>query len=125
MRSWTPASLAVLVASDANMFSNHVLRVLLWLMSSYLFLLRCSWAAYVAGTLLVLMHECGAQLGGDSLAVLVASDVPPGSGVSSSAALEVAAMTAFAAALRIDVPPKQLALLCQQVRSDSLICLRR
>lgn len=37
-----------------------------------------SWAAYVAGTLLVLMHECIAQLGGASLAVLVVSDVPPG-----------------------------------------------
>jgi len=39
---------------------------------------RRSWAAYVAGTLLVLMHECVTQLGGASLAVLVASDVPPG-----------------------------------------------
>ncbi len=39
-----------------------------------------------------------------------------GSGVSSSAAVEVAAMTAFAAALRLDVPPRRLALLCQMVR---------
>lgn len=70
----------------------------------------------MAGALLVLMHECGAKLPPDkSLVALVASDVPPGSGVSSSAALEVAAMAAFAAALGLDVPAQQQALLCQMV----------
>ena len=77
----------------------------------------CSWAAYVAGTLLVLMHECGARVPpGMHLCALVASDVPPGAGVSSSAALEVASMAAFAAVLQLDVPPRQLAILCQMVR---------
>lgn len=40
----------------------------------------------------------------------------PGAGVSSSAALEVAAMAAFAAVLRLDVPARRLAILCQMVR---------
>lgn len=76
----------------------------------------CSWAAYIAGTLLVLMHECGARVPpGMSLCALVASDVPPGAGMSSSAALEVASMAAFATALQLDVPPRLLAILCQMV----------
>ena len=88
-----------------------------------------SWAAYVAGGLLALAREDGAaaallsaQPKGAaptpqrlSVAVLVASDVPPGAGVSSSAALEVAALTAIAAALELDVPHCRIALLCQQV----------
>lgn len=38
-----------------------------------------SWAAYVAGTLLVLMHECGGRPPpGMGFSALVASDVPPG-----------------------------------------------
>jgi galactokinase len=83
----------------------------------------CSWAAYVAGTLLVLMHECGARVPpGMHLCALVASDVPPGAGVSSSAALEVASMTAFAAALQLDLPPRQLAILCQMVCAFPLSC---
>jgi galactokinase len=62
------------------------------------------------------MHECSARVPpGTSLFVLVASDVPPGAGVSSSAALEVASMAAFAAVLQLDISPRQLAILCQKV----------
>ena len=49
-----------------------------------------SWAAYVAGCLLVLLREKGLRLPpGESLSLLVSSDVPEGKGVSSSAAVEV------------------------------------
>ena len=60
-----------------------------------------------------------------SIAVLVASEVPAGAGVSSSAALEVASMTALAAALHLEVPPRRIALLCQQVgaRGRPLGCI--
>lgn len=58
-----------------------------------------------------------------SLAVLVASEVPAGAGVSSSAALEVASMTALAAALQLSIPPRWVALLCQQVRQHTQGCL--
>ena len=42
--------------------------------------------------------------------------VPEGKGVSSSAAVEVAAMQAICAAVGISLPGSQCALLCQQVR---------
>ncbi|KAF6167317.1 hypothetical protein GIB67_043178 [Kingdonia uniflora] len=46
------------------------------------------WAAYVAGTLLVLMTELGVRFT-DGISMLVSSAVPEGKGVSSSAAAEV------------------------------------
>src|SRR5271166_1608142 len=54
-----------------------------------------AWAAYVAGVVVVLLRECRLacdRFGGNGLRILVSSDVPEGKGVSSSAALEVAAM---------------------------------
>ena len=44
--------------------------------------------AYVAGALVVLMHERGARFQ-HGLSLLISSEVPDGKGVSSSAALEV------------------------------------
>lgn len=74
------------------------------------------WAAYVAGVFLVLSHELGVSF--DSGArLLISSRVPEGKGVSSSAALEVATMTAVAAAFAIEVGPRELALLCQRVEN--------
>ncbi|KAI7840483.1 hypothetical protein COHA_005784 [Chlorella ohadii] len=75
-----------------------------------------SWAAYVAGALLVLQREKGARFE-DGLSILVASDVPEGKGVSSSAAVEVAAMAAVAAAYSIRLEGRELALLCQRVEN--------
>eukprot|EP00897_Mesotaenium_endlicherianum_P001404 jgi/Mesen1/1291/ME000013S00789 len=75
-----------------------------------------AWAAYVAGAVLVLMREKGARFR-DGLAILVASDVPEGKGVSSSAAVEVATMAALAAAHGIALPPRELAILCQMVEN--------
>jgi len=74
------------------------------------------WAAYVAGTILVLMTELGVQFT-DSISILVSSDVPEGKGVSSSASVEVATMSAIAAAYGLNINPRDLALLCQKVEN--------
>lgn len=74
------------------------------------------WAAYVAGVFLVLMRQLG--VGFDHGArILIWSRVPEGKGVSSSAALEVASMSAVAAAFKVAVGPRETALLCQQVEN--------
>ena len=74
------------------------------------------WAAYVAGAFLVLMREknCVFEKGAK---ISIRSDVPEGKGVSSSAALEVASMTAIAAAYDIDVSPVEVAFLSQKVEN--------
>jgi galactokinase len=74
------------------------------------------WAAYVAGAFLVLMRERGVQFS-EGARILLASNVPEGKGVSSSAAIEVATMSAVAAAFNIDLTPRDLALLCQEVEN--------
>jgi L-arabinokinase len=77
---------------------------------------RTSWAAYVAGVFLVLRRERGASFA-EGARVLIDSDVPAGKGVSSSAALEVAAMTAVAAAFELPLEARETALLCQIVEN--------
>ncbi|KAI5659279.1 hypothetical protein M9H77_28072 [Catharanthus roseus] len=74
------------------------------------------WAAYVAGTVLVLMTELGVRFK-DSISIVVSSGVPEGKGVSSSAAVEVASMSAIAAAHGLNISPRDLALLCQKVEN--------
>ncbi|XP_071722454.1 L-arabinokinase-like [Rutidosis leptorrhynchoides] len=74
------------------------------------------WAAYVAGTILVLMTELGVRFE-DSISMLVSSAVPEGKGVSSSASVEVASMSAIAAAHGLSINPRDLALLCQKVEN--------
>jgi L-arabinokinase len=74
------------------------------------------WAAYIAGAFLVLMRERGCVFK-EGARILISSDVPEGKGVSSSAALEVAAMQAISVAYGIDIPPRELALLCQLVEN--------
>ncbi|XP_057821160.2 L-arabinokinase isoform X2 [Cryptomeria japonica] len=74
------------------------------------------WAAYVAGTILVLIRELGVQFH-DGISILISSGVPEGKGVSSSAALEVATMSAIAAAHGLNIAPRDLALLCQKVEN--------
>lgn len=74
------------------------------------------WAAYIAGTILVLMSELGVRFE-DSISILVSSAVPEGKGVSSSAAVEVATMSAIAAAHGLNIDPRNLALLCQKVEN--------
>lgn len=77
---------------------------------------RTAWAAYVAGTLLVLMRERGVRFS-EGARVLIASEVPEGKGVSSSAAIEVAVMQAVAAAFGISLEGRDLAILCQMVEN--------
>jgi galactokinase len=74
------------------------------------------WAAYVAGAFLVLMRERGVRVS-DGARILIASRVPEGKGVSSSAALEVAVMQAVAAAYDVAINPREMAMLCQMVEN--------
>src|ERR1051325_10301285 len=74
------------------------------------------WAAYVAGVFLVLMRERGVRFR-EGARILIASRVPGGKGVSSSAALEVAVMQAVAAAFDLHLEAREIALLCQIVEN--------
>ncbi len=74
------------------------------------------WAAYVAGVFLVLMRELGTHFD-KGARLLISSRVPEGKGVSSSAALEVATMSAVAAAFNVELAPREIALLCQRVEN--------
>jgi L-arabinokinase len=74
------------------------------------------WAAYVVGAFVVLMHERGARFK-NGARILIASAVPEGKGVASSAALEVATMNAVASSFDIPLQPDDLALLCQMVEN--------
>ena len=74
------------------------------------------WAAYVAGVFLVLMRELRVTFASGAN-ILISSRVPPGKGVSSSAALEVAVMAAMTAAFDIRINGKDTALLCQKVEN--------
>jgi galactokinase len=75
-----------------------------------------SWAAYVAGVFLVLMRERNQRFESGAN-ILISSRVPPGKGVSSSAALEVAVMQAVTAAFDIEIDGRDKALLCQKVEN--------
>jgi len=77
-----------------------------------------AWAAYIAGVFLVLMRELDLHFG-TGIRLLISSRVPEGKGVSSSAALEVATMSAVAAAFDVDIEPRDVALLCQ--RAENLV----
>ena len=74
------------------------------------------WAAYVAGAFLVLRRERDCRFP-KGARILIGSEVPEGKGVSSSAALEVAAMTAIAAAYNIELSPIEVAFLSQKVEN--------
>ena len=74
------------------------------------------WAAYVLGALVVLARERHIEVT-HGLRVLIDSDVPLGKGVSSSAALEVAAMSALCAEWQVELDGRELALLCQMVEN--------
>ncbi|HEX6276739.1 MAG TPA: hypothetical protein VFZ53_27035 [Polyangiaceae bacterium] len=73
-----------------------------------------AWGAYVAGVLAALV-ERGAELAGARL--LVASSVPEGKGVASSAAVSVASLAAASAAFGVKLDPVELALACQNVEN--------
>jgi L-arabinokinase len=75
-----------------------------------------NWASYVGGVFFVLAKERAIQFE-TGAKIVVATRVPIGKGVSSSAALEVSAMHAVCIAYEIDVAPRDLALFCQMVEN--------
>lgn len=72
------------------------------------------WGSYAAGVAWALVED-GFEV--PQLEVAIASDVPTGSGLSSSAALEVALARAWRAAGKLDVSDVQLALLCRKAEN--------
>jgi len=76
-------------------------------------LARERWPSYVIGMVLVLAREGRFALT-SGMRIVVASNVPEGKGVSSSAAIETATMSAVAGAFNIAIEPRDLALLCQK-----------
>ena len=74
------------------------------------------WAASVAGLFVVLMRERRVSFPRGAR-IAIASSVPAGKGVSSSAALETATMQAVSCAFGIPLEPRELALLCQKTEN--------
>ena len=72
------------------------------------------WAGYVVGVLQALLARTTIAHG---FRIQIDSTVPEGRGVASSAALEVAAAFAIAAACEIDMSATELAMLCQRVEN--------
>ncbi|MEX2685018.1 MAG: galactokinase [Candidatus Sigynarchaeota archaeon] len=73
------------------------------------------WAAYVIGCLLVLVKEKGVRARG--MDAWIDSGLPPGRGVSASAALEVSTMAALCRAIGIELGKTELPILCQKVEN--------
>jgi galactokinase len=74
-----------------------------------------SWSDYPIGVAVLLAGE-GYSIPGFSLSIW--GDVPLGSGLSSSAALEVVTMTALTALMGVVIPGPKLARLCQRVENE-------
>jgi L-arabinokinase len=70
----------------------------------------------VIGVFLALSRERGVRFSRGAR-VVIASAVPEGKGVSSSAALEAAVMQAVCGAFRIQLEPREMALLCQKAEN--------
>ena len=77
---------------------------------------KAYWASYVAGAFLVLKKEKNVNFK-QGAHILIHSNVPEGKGVSSSAALEVAALQGIVTAFNIKIKSKEIALLCQKVEN--------
>lgn len=73
------------------------------------------WSNYVRGVL-ALLDRRGVKIG--PVDMLIDSNVPRGGGLSSSAALEVSVCTALAAFAGVDIDPKEVALIGQQVEHE-------
>jgi galactokinase len=73
------------------------------------------WSHYERGVALMLKRR-GYELGGFD--AVLEGDVPPGAGLSSSAAVEVATGTALRALFDLDIDPVQLALLGQEAENE-------
>jgi galactokinase len=76
---------------------------------------REPWANYPIGVIKIL-REAGFEIGG--LRLRVSSDLPPGSGLSSSAAFEVATALAALELFDLNIEPMALARLCQRAENE-------
>ncbi|MGQ9494030.1 MAG: galactokinase [Anaerolineae bacterium] len=76
---------------------------------------RAPWSNYVRGVALMLQRDGFALRGMDAV---IAGDVPIGSGLSSSAAIEVATAVTFRDLCNLDISPVDLALLCQRAENE-------
>ncbi|MEP7366078.1 MAG: galactokinase [Acidobacteriota bacterium] len=74
-----------------------------------------TWQDYVQGAALQI-ERAGHRLRGADL--LIRSEIPLGAGLSSSAALEVACAKALLALARVELPPMEVARLCQQAEVE-------
>lgn len=74
------------------------------------------WTRYLLGPCLLLHEEHSANWR-SGLTIILRSAVPEGAGVSSSAAIEVAVLTAAAAVAEVNLAPRALALLAQRVEN--------
>ncbi len=77
---------------------------------------KSAWIAYVAGVLILLHKERGVVFE-HGLRIFIASNVPIGKGVSSSAALEVATMQAVCTVSGLHLERREIAMLCQRVEN--------
>lgn len=73
------------------------------------------WLRYPVGCVWWLLNNTNARF--DGLSIMIDSDVPLGGGVSSSAAIEVATMSALAAIAGVKMDPLSLAVACQAVEN--------
>jgi galactokinase len=73
------------------------------------------WVAYLQGVANELLHLGDELIGWDGV---IASDIPSGAGLSSSAALELGVARAFANASGLNWDPVNAALLCQRAEND-------
>ena len=87
--------------------------------SAYFDSIDCAWAKYVAGVFYVLLETGRCEHFGGGATLVVHSTIPPGAGVSSSAALEVATCQALTGLLGITLTPLDAAKICQ--RAENLI----
>lgn len=74
------------------------------------------WGAYVAGVVWALKNNQQAKIGGARIAI--ASDVPVGAGLSSSAALELAVLTALRDLYKVDMTPGRQIMLAQSAENE-------
>jgi len=73
------------------------------------------WSSYVRGVVWALL-DAGYELSGFDVALL--GNIPPGAGLSSSAALEVGAAVLLRALFRLDLSPVRMARLCRRAEND-------
>lgn len=78
-----------------------------------------TWSNYIRGVVFYLQEKFSILEGCD---LLIHSNIPLGSGLSSSAALEVSIATTFKNLYNLEISPKELALLCQKAENKFVGC---